>query len=431
MLASERLLLKDERIDPRVKIFLRELIHLLEPIEKKMIEENIQSLQDITLQPNLTRLQMIDYVKKELIKYGTFFQQEFKKLPKKKVEEVFGSMEKGEAIRLHTGYNFFSREYDYLYSNKGLDIDNSRTFVSYPDNNVVKVSIIKPISLKAPYPTIVYYHGGGMTQSSAFGNQYQRWFKTLARQNVCVIGVDFRNAGFPDPANISNPVAPFPAGLNDCYSGLKWVYDNAAELNVDRKRILIAGESGGGNLSIATALKAKEENSLFMLSSGIYCMCPYIAGTWSGRETWSDRLGISHKENHGLLLKIPIHDDAQYIFGQKMYCGEIKTNWLNPKAWPGYATVNDVKGLPRIKISVNECDPLRDEGILFYRKCMKANVKAYCRIVLGTCHGGDSIVYDKCVPDICLQTARDISQFAIFNDEYPYKKEVVSGTAKL
>ena len=64
MLASERLLLKDERIDPRVKIFLRELIHLLEPIEKKMIEENIQSLQDITLQPNLTRLQMIDYVKK-------------------------------------------------------------------------------------------------------------------------------------------------------------------------------------------------------------------------------------------------------------------------------------------------------------------------------------------------------------------------------
>ena len=157
MLASERLLLKDERIDPRVKLFLRELIHLLEPIEKKMIDENIQSLQDITLQPNLTRLQMIDYVNNELIKYGKFFQQEFKKLPKKKVEEVFGPMEEGEAIRLHTGYNFLSREFDYLYSNKGLDIDNSRTFVSYPDNNVVKVSIIKPISLKAPYPTIVYY----------------------------------------------------------------------------------------------------------------------------------------------------------------------------------------------------------------------------------------------------------------------------------
>ena len=148
MLASERLLLEDERIDPRVKVFLSKLIHLLEPIEKKMIDKNIQSLQEITLHPNLTRLQMIDYVNNELLKYGNFFHQEFEKLPKKKVQEVFGPMEEGEAIRLYTGYNYLSREYDYLYSNKGLDIDNSRTFISSPDNNVVKVSIIKPISLK-------------------------------------------------------------------------------------------------------------------------------------------------------------------------------------------------------------------------------------------------------------------------------------------
>ena len=50
-------------------------------------------------------------------------------------------------------------------------------------------------------------------------------------------------------------VAPFPAGLNDCVSGLKWVHANAARLDIDPARIVVAGESGGGNLTLATGLK--------------------------------------------------------------------------------------------------------------------------------------------------------------------------------
>ena len=425
MLSSERLIAKDPRIDPRVRRFNQKLIELLEPVEQKMKEQNIHGLQDIHLDPSLTRIETIKMMRKELATYGIFLYNEINKLPRDKVESVIGPLKEGEPIRLHSGYLPETREYDYLYTNEGLDVDNSQSFTSTIDNNIVKVSIIKPTTLKAPYPTVVYYHGGGMTQSSAFGPQYQRWFKTLARQGLCIIGVDFRNAGFADPANPTNPIAPFPAGANDCYAGLKWVYDNAEKLNVDRNRILIAGESGGGNLSISTALKAKEEGTMHMMSSGVYAMCPYIAGTWNGNEIWSDRLGISHKENFGIVLKIPIDNDPNaYVYGQKMYCSEDKTNWFNPKAWPGYATVEDLKDLPRMMISVNECDPLRDEGICFYRKLLKANVKAYCRTVLGTCHGGDSIVYDKCVPDVCLQTARDISQFARFNDQHPYDMKV-------
>ncbi len=49
----------------------------------------------------------------------------------------------------------------------------------------------------------------------------------------------------------------------------------------------------------------------------------------------------------------------------------------------------DVKGLPRAVISVNECDPLRDEGLNFYKLLQKAGVSALGRTVLGTNHGGD------------------------------------------
>ena len=56
---------------------------------------------------------------------------------------------------------------------------------------------------------------------------------------VVVVMVDFRNALRPSSAP---EVGPFPAGLNDCVSGLRWVHKNAAALNIDPKRIVVAGE---------------------------------------------------------------------------------------------------------------------------------------------------------------------------------------------
>ena len=64
--------------------------------------------------------------------------------------------------------------------------------------------------------------------------------------------VDFRNAV---RASSAPEVAPYPAGLNDCVSGLTWVHANAAKLGIDPARVIVAGESGGGNLTLATGMK--------------------------------------------------------------------------------------------------------------------------------------------------------------------------------
>ena len=80
-----------------------------------------------------------------------------------------------------------------------------------------------------------------------------------------------------------------------------------------------------------------------------------------------------------------------------------------PLAWPGFATVDDLKGLPPVVISVNECDPLRDEGIAFYRRLMAAGVSARCRQVMGTIHGTE--IFPICCPDISRDTASDIANF--------------------
>ena len=81
----------------------------------------------------------------------------------------------------------------------------------------------------------------------------------------------------------------------------------------------------------------------------------------------------------------------------------------NPLAWPAFATEEDVRGLPPTMISVNECDPLRDEGIEFYRTLLRAGVPARCRQVMGTIHATE--LFQNACPDVSRDTAASLAHF--------------------
>ena len=82
----------------------------------------------------------------------------------------------------------------------------------------------------------------------------------------------------------------------------------------------------------------------------------------------------------------------------------------NPLAWPYWASVSDCKGLPPTVISVNELDPLRDEGTIHYQKLLKAGVQARCRVVCGTVHAADQI-FEAAIPDVYHATIADTKFF--------------------
>jgi acetyl esterase/lipase len=187
----------------------------------------------------------------------------------------------------------------------------------------------------------------------------------------------------------------FPGGLNDCVSGIRWVHENARKLNIDPDKIIIAGESGGGNLTLATGLKLLKDGDIGIVK-GLYALCPYIAGQWPAPNS------PSSIDNNGILLDLHNNRGA-------MGYGIEAFNAKNPLAWPGFATEADVKGLPPTIISVNELDPLRDEGVNFYRLLLKAGVTTRCRQVMGTVHGTE--IFPAACPDISRDTAADIVHF--------------------
>lgn len=272
----------------------------------------------------------------------------------------------------------------------GLDI-SEHEFTSQPDGNTIKVRFVRPQS-EEPLPCVYYIHGGGMMVFSCFDGNYRAWSKLIAAEGVAVAMVDFRNCLTPSSAP---EVAPFPAGLNDCTSGVRWLAENAAELGIDPNRIVVAGESGGGNLTIATGLKLKQDGDLNLIK-GLYALCPYIAGSWP------DPALPSSTENNGILIGLHTNRGA-------MAYGIEQLENKNPLAWPLFASEADLAGLPPTMISVNECDPLRDEGVAFYRRLMSAGVSARCREVLGTCHGAE-ILISPC-PEISRDTAASLARF--------------------
>ena len=108
----------------------------------------------------------------------------------------------------------------------------------------------------------------------------QRLRDELAASGLVVVGVEFRNGG----GALGNH--PFPAGLEDCAAGLRWVADHLGELGASH--VVVMGESGGANLALALTHKAKREGWLDVIA-GVYA-----SGLSRGRLPRAISEGIGH-----------------------------------------------------------------------------------------------------------------------------------------
>lgn len=276
-------------------------------------------------------------------------------------------------------------------------LEHSDVTIKGVDGNDVKLYISRLAGTeKQQLPCVVYIHGGGMVIINTINKGHVRWRTDLALAGVVCIAVDFRNAW------TEKQHQPFPAGLNDCAAAVKWIASHKSELGISK--IVLQGESGGANLSIATSLKANREDWISSID-GVFGCVPYISCAWG----WP-------KEKRLQELPSTVENDGYFVTAASMavmghYYTPNDADKTNPLAWPYHATMEDVMGLPPHVLVMDELDPLRDEGIAYYRKLLAAGVSVHGSVNLGVTHGS-SLIFRQALPDLHVSTIEQIVAFA-------------------
>jgi acetyl esterase/lipase len=256
----------------------------------------------------------------------------------------------------------------------------------------ITLYIHRPRSANGPIPAVVHLHGGGMTLLTAADAVYTRERDALAALGMVVVGVEFRNAGGKLGAH------QYPAGLDDCADAVQWALAEASSLGASG--VVVNGESGGGNLTLAVSHRARREGWVDRIA-GFYAQCPFIHGGWARGV---DELP-SMSENDNYFVGCELFSVLAEIYDPgSSHSGDAE-------CWPYRATDDQLQGMPPHAISVNELDPLRDEGVAYYRRLVRNGVSATGRLVAGTCHGGD-ILFEAVIPEVYRASMGDVAGFA-------------------
>ena len=258
------------------------------------------------------------------------------------------------------------------------DVESTELSIESDSSHKIKLFIDKPEKSDTSMPCIVHMHGGGMTFDTAESPQNIRWRKSLAQQGMLVVGVEFLSeALFPGHH-------PFPAGFNDCAKAVRWAHDNREKLGVSS--LIVLGESGGGNLAIASAIKANKEGWIDNID-GVYAMAPMLYGFYGAPppNLMSWRENLDYMGSHAMMRAMRMAYDPN---------GE---NHENPLAYPFSAKDTELRGLPPHIIVNYELDLIRDEGVAFAQRLRHSGVDATSMIINGSNHCNEIAM-----PDVML-----------------------------
>ncbi|MFD0050389.1 alpha/beta hydrolase [Actinomycetes bacterium NPDC127524] len=248
--------------------------------------------------------------------------------------------------------------------NRGLDFQQPKEQVHDVEDKLLSldgrdlpIRIYTPEGL-APYPALVFFHGGGWVIGSL--ESHDSICRTLANTSGCkVISVGYRLA----------PENKFPAAVNDAYDSLVRIASEHKEYEIDPARIAVGGDSAGGNLAAVACIMSKERRG----PSIIHQLLIYPS-------TGYEEEPPSMQENgEGYLLT----GEIMQWFRSHYFNRDEEIN--DPYASP--FLYQDLSGLPPASIFTAEYDPLRDVGKAYAEKLRASGVPVFYKNYSGLIHG--------------------------------------------
>lgn len=222
-----------------------------------------------------------------------------------------------------------------------------------------KIENVKSEPTKA---IILFIHGGGFLRFKNFF--HENYLREICNNlQIPLLGIDYAAA----------PEHPYPEGLNDCFQMYMWMMNHCEnELGFKPEKIILAGDSSGGNIVIALTFLIiamnKYENKNIRMPDFLLPLYPCCH---TGIKNMSLTLAMSFEDK---MIDIK---GLHYI--NRVYRGYYP-NDLDPFINPSEASEDLIKELPPIRFMTATHDPLRDDTIRFIRKICKVpgiDVKNY------------------------------------------------------
>lgn len=229
------------------------------------------------------------------------------------------------------------------------------------DGGEFRVRILRPRETPDPLPVVIYFHGGGFFAGGV--DETDELARTIAlRAGAVVVNVDYH----------LSPEAKFPVAVDDAYAALCWVVEQAGRLGIDPGRVILAGDSAGGNLVIVTALLARERRGPAIRQQvAIYpSLDMRVRPDYASRHRWG---------GGGYVLD---NDDIEWMLDAYLADRADALDW---RASPILA--DSFADLPPALIITADHDPLADEGALYAERLGAAGVPVEHVCFEGTFHG--------------------------------------------
>jgi len=232
-------------------------------------------------------------------------------------------------------------------------------------NPDVRVRVFRPVAVPGPLPCLYWTQGGGYVLTAP--DMDDQFCEEIVDRHECVVvSVDWRRA----------PEHPFPAAAEDCYAGLAWTVANAAELDIDRSRVVIGGHSSGGGSTAGLALLVRDRGE-FTISHQLL-IYPMLDDTNSTPSSY-------------LVTDPEVWNRTSNEIGWRGYPGQTYgTDDVSPYAAP--TRMADLRGLAPATVLTGELDLFVDEDIQYAQRLMQAGVPTELHVYRGAHHGFDRMV---------------------------------------
>jgi len=236
------------------------------------------------------------------------------------------------------------------------------------DAGVPDVRVYRPDGV--PAMTIIHFHGGGWTLGNLDSTDHTA--RRICRHlNALVVSCTYRLA----------PEHAFPVAFDDALAATKWALARIADLGGDPRRVVIAGDSAGGNLVAAVTIALRDEARQAMPEHRLPPLCAQLllypgVDIRDGARNSGSFLADLDPSTRAVMLDECI---AAYV-----QCGN-RGDWrVSPLA------ADDLSDLPPALVMVLSVDPLRDQGVRYAERLMQADVRCelieFAHLTHGFCH---------------------------------------------